>query len=276
MSRYSDIVDLFKLAVTMYGRVDHAVFGVGDDGGAGRGVGAAEGLWGVDLGAKGRNKTAKEGLAEVESERDNEGAKMGDLVSAGVRFARVAVAYLKYTGKGPKKRRATVNASANTNVNGSDVPESEARVDRSLTFITSTASFKGVPDLLVYQVSCHAVLGIVRSLSATLDPERDGVRVNAVITNVMIPTAKTMVGGRMSVQLPVGRVEDVSRVVAGVVGDGSLVSAEGGGGVHGRMLYVVGEEGWDVDDGLRRGEKVWLGERGREGLGRAEEGWECK
>ena len=268
VSKYEDIVDLFKLAVTMYGRVDHAIFGLGDDGSVGRGVGESEKLWGLDFGNKGRNTLGKEVLAEVEKEKDNEGARMTDLIGTGVRFARVAMAYLKHTPKGAKSKRRTMTGSTNGNTD-----EKDPRVDRSLTFLTSTASIKGVPYLMVYQVACHTILGIVRSLSSSLDLERDGIRVNAVLTNVMIPTAKTMIGGRMSVQLPVGRVEDVARIVTGVVGDGSVVSSESGGGVHGKVLYVTGDEAVDLEDGMRRSEKVWMGEKGKESLERAEEGW---
>ena len=265
VTKYEDILALFKLAVTMYGRVDHAIFGIGDDGGAGSGVGEAEKLWGLDFGSKGRNKTGKEVLAEVETEKDQEGVKLADITNAGMRFARIAIAYLKHTPKGAKsKRRTTVNGSTD---------EPAPKVDRSLTFLTSTASFKGVPNLMVYQAACHNILGIVRSFSSSINLERDEVRINAVLTNVMIPTAKTMIGGRMSVQLPVGRVEDAARVVAGVVGDGSVMSSEGGGGVHGKVLYVVGEEAVDIEDGLRRSEKVWMGDKGKEGLERAEDGW---
>ena len=252
----------------MYGRVDHAIFGLADDGSAGRGVGEAQKLWGLDFGSKGRNKLSKDVLAEVETEKDGESAKMADLVAAGLRFARVAIAYLKHTPKGAKSKRR-----ANTSSINGTADEPEPKVDRSLTFLTSTASFKGVPNLMVYQVASHAILGVVRSLSSSLDVERDGIRVNTVLTNVMIPTAKTMAGGRMSVQLPVGRVEDVSRVVTGVVGDGSIVGTEGGGGVHGKAFYVTGDEAVDIEDGLRRSEKVWLGDKGSNGLKRAEDGW---
>ncbi len=267
-SKYEDIVDLFKLAVTMYGRVDHAIFGAADDGSAGRSVGEAEKLWGLDFGHKGMNRPGKEGLNWVGSERDSDGAGMTDLIAAGLRFARVAIAYLKHTPKGAKLKRRTNGSSVNGNTD-----ELEPKVDRSLTFLTSTASLKGVPNLVVYQVASHAVLGVVRGLSSSIDLERDGVRVNAVLTNVMIPTAKTMQGGRMSVQLPVGRVEDVARVVTGVVGDGSIVGTEGGGAVHGKVLYVTGDEAVDIEDGLRRSEKFWLGEKGSDILKRAEDGW---
>lgn len=282
LTKYDDVLSLFKLAVSIYGRVDHAIFGVGDDGGAGSGVGEGEKLWGQQLGSKARNKTSKEVLAEVEREKDNDGVRMGDLVIAGARFARIAMAYLQHTPKGPKSHRPSTlgssvssSFSTSTRTNGAtkttsttsgEAPTSDPpQPDRSLTFLTSTASFKGIPHLTAYQVASHATLGVVRSLTKSVDVQRDAVRVNAVCTNVMIPTAKTMVGGRMSVNLPVGRVEDVSRVVAGVVGSGD--------GMHGRILYVTGDEAVDLEDGLHRNEKAWLGARGMEVLRSAEEGW---
>jgi NAD(P)-dependent dehydrogenase (short-subunit alcohol dehydrogenase family) len=267
LTKYNDIVDLFKLAEAMYGRVDHAIFGSGDDGGAARGIGEGEKLWGLDFTSKGRNKTAKEALSEVDTEPLVDGLKLENVIAAPARFARVAMAYLKHTSKGPRSTRKSIANSGD----GDQTPAVQ-RVDRSLTFLTSTAAFKGIPYLGTYQIASHALLGVVRSLSASTTFHLDGVRVNAVCTNIMIPTAKTMAGGRMSVQLPVGRVEDVARVIAGVVADGTVVSS-GSEGVHGRILYVTGDEAVDLEDGLRKAERAWLGERGKEVLSSAEEGW---
>jgi NAD(P)-dependent dehydrogenase (short-subunit alcohol dehydrogenase family) len=288
MTRYADMLELFKLAVTMYGRVDHAIFGVGDDGGQVSTVGTAEKGWFEDR--PGMNKTAKMAYDEVATEP----ADVGDILTASIRFARIALAYLKYSPK--------AKASKKTFVNPYSTPQAEAPVtgnnDRSLTFVTSVAAFKETPLLPIYQVAQHSILGLVRSLRSSIDPdpERDGVRINAVVTNIMVPRAVAQSGGRsMSVQLPPDRPEDISRVVVGVVATNSTtpdingadapngLGISDGGGVwyekgfergmrekhlHGRVIYSVGSEGWDIQEGLDRSEAAWMGQKPTEVLTR--------
>lgn len=84
-------MELFKLATTMYGRVDHAIFGVGDDGGHARSVAEAERGW-FDHDRPGMNKTFRMAVSEIEREPYG----LGDTLTAATRFARIAMAYLKY------------------------------------------------------------------------------------------------------------------------------------------------------------------------------------
>ncbi|EHY53768.1 hypothetical protein HRR83_003982 [Exophiala dermatitidis] len=318
MTKYSDILELFQLATTMYGRVDHAVFGVGDDGGQACSVAQGEKGWfdqegGSRSGNSGGSNSSKGGgiynksaraaaLAEVETEPPS-GTDIGDIITASVRFARIALAYLRYS---PRPRRKTEQKDTESN-------------DRSLTFVTSVAAFKDLPSLPIYQVAQHAILGLVRSLRATVDPDPergDGVRVNAVVTNVMVPRAiEQSDGGRMSVQLPIDRPDDVARVIGGVVAAGAttsdtvntVISATGStshededgdntragvGGegkegeedrspiwyekgyergvrdrhLHGRVIYSVGLDCWDIQEGLDMSEPVWMGTRPSEAL----------
>ncbi|KIW93874.1 uncharacterized protein Z519_05189 [Cladophialophora bantiana CBS 173.52] len=296
MTKYSDMLELFKLAITMYGRVDHAIFGVGDDGGQACTVGAGEKGWFEDR--PGINKTAKMAYDEVATEP----AGLANIVTASIRFARIALAYLKYSpkSKSSSSKKAFVNPYSRPQP---EPPASPGLNDRSLTFLTSVAAFKETPQLPIYQVTQHSILGLVRSLWTNIDPdpERDGVRINAVVTNVMVPRAVAQSGGRsMSVQLPPDRPEDIARVVVGVVAtnastpdingatrETSSGTADGGGGgtggiwyekghergmrekhLHGRVIYAVGTEGWDVQEGMDRSEAVWLGQKPAEALNR--------
>ncbi|ETI25329.1 hypothetical protein G647_02101 [Cladophialophora carrionii CBS 160.54] len=288
LTRYSDMLELFRLAVTMYGRVDHAIFGVGEDGGQASTVGGGEKGWFEDR--PGINKTAKMAYDEVATEPGG----LGDILTASVRFARIAMAYLKYSPKA-KNNKKFVNPYSTP---PAEVPTSPGTNDRSLTFITSTSAFKETPQLPIYQMTQHSILGLVRSLRTGFDPdpERDGVRINAVVTNVMIPRAVAQAGGRsMSVQLPPDRPEDVARVVVGVVATNSTTpdmighdSSDGGGitnggGIwyekghergmrekylHGRVIYAAGSECWDIQEGLDRSEAVWIGQKPAEALSR--------
>jgi hypothetical protein len=272
----------------MYGRVDHAIFGVGEDGGQITTVGGSEKGWFEDR--PGVNKTAKMAYDEVATEP----AGLGDILTAAVRFARIAMAYLKYSPKS-KSSKKFVNPYSTPQPETSTTPGTN---DRSLTFLTSISAFKETPQLPIYQITQHAILGLVRSLRTGIDPdpERDGVRINAVVTNVMVPRAVAQSGGRsMSVQLPPDRPEDVARAVVGVVATNSSTpdingadasngtGMTNGGGIwyekghergmrekylHGRVIYAVGTECWDIQEGLDRSEAVWIGQKPAEALNR--------
>lgn len=284
MTSYSSILELFKLATTMYGHVDHAIYNVGDDGGQASTVGEGEKGWFDDR--PGIHKTSRMGLSEVEREPYD----LGDVLAASVRFTRIALAYLKYSPKSKPSKKTPVNPYSTPQP---EPRSNAAKDDRSLTFVTSIAAFKETPLLPVYQVTQHSILGLLRSLRSTIDPdpERDGVRINAVATNIMVPRAVAQSGGRMSVQLPPDRPEDVARVVAGVIatnsatpsiGDGASGITNGGGiwyekgfergmrekFLHGRLIYTVGGDGWDIQEGLDRSESVWVGGKSSEALAR--------
>ncbi|KEF60843.1 uncharacterized protein A1O9_02405 [Exophiala aquamarina CBS 119918] len=284
MTRYSDLLDLFKLATTMYGRVDHAIYNVGDDGGQATTVGEGERGWFDDR--TGINKTSRMALNEVEREPFD----LGDILAASVRFTRIALAYLKYSPKSKPSKKTPINPYSTPQPE----PRSNAtKDDRSLTFVTSIAAFKETPLLPIYQITQHSILGLLRSLRSTIDPdpERDGVRINAVATNIMVPRAVAQSGGRMSVQLPPDRPEDVARVIAGIIATNTSTpgigeneaSTTNGGGIwyekgfergmrekylHGRVIYTVSGDGWDVQEGLDRSESVWVGSKSSEALAR--------
>ena len=256
-TKHHDVVALFKFAMNMYGRVDHAIFGVGDDGSVGITVGEAEELFGLDL--KTKTKTAKQEMEDVAFQNIKESFNIGDVVGASLRFARIAMAHLRSSPIGRKKR-----VSSYSSANGETQEEQVKRPDRSLTFIASSAAIKGIPHLPIYQVTQHATLGVVRSLSSSVDP-KDGVRVNGVMTNIMVPSVKAQAGGRMSLQFPPDKPEDVARVVASVVDD----AVAGVSASHGRLLYVASGRAIDLQDGLDRSEGVWVGETAKPVLDQA-------
>lgn len=236
------MLDLFRLASTMYGRVDHAIFGVGDDGAATGNVGEGERGW--------FDRAAKPGIEGVEREPTG----LSDTLAAAPRFAHIALAYLRDR---PKKRNSLVAQ------------------DRSLTFLTSVAAFKETPFLPIYQTAQHGILGLMRSLRSSVTPETDGVRINAAMTGVMVPRATSGPGGRMSVKLPSDMPEDVARAVVGIVAAGMgerTIVTRAGGRLHGRALYIVGGEGYDIEEGLGNSEGLWLGAKAAEQLGLAQEG----
>lgn len=282
LGHYSDIHALFKLGMTMYGRIDHAVFAPGDDGGQVRGIGAGEQLWGLDVGlAQGRAMTSKAELelADRGEAVDADQVDMGDMIGASTRFARIAMAFLR-NSPGRRQVHAGGNSSGGmlTPKSGTTTggfSEAEWSDDRSLTFISSTAAFTPVPFLPVYSSAQHATLGVARSLGDSVDVRRDGVRVNLVATNMLLPSVvEAAGGGRMSVRLPGERGDDVSNIVAGVIAEGLASSSSGRRGevptlMHGRLLYAVGEEAVDVQDGLQASERSWLGSKAKEALDRA-------
>lgn len=241
--KYEDMLDLFRLAHTMYGRVDHAIFGVGDDGATTGSVADGERGW--------FGRAAKPGIDGVEREPPG----LVDTLGAPARFAHIALQYLRDK---PRGKRNSIIAQ-----------------DRSLTFLSSVASFKESPGLPIYQMAQHAVLGLMRNLHSSINPERDGMRVNAVMTGVMVPIATSGAGGRMSLKLPSDMPEDVGRAVVGVLAAGNgerTIVTRAGGRLHGRALYVVGGEGYDIEEGLGNSESLWLGPKAAEHLAQAQEG----
>ena len=284
LGSYDDIHSLFKLGMTMYGRIDHAVFAPGDDGGHVRGVGMGEKLWGLDTGlTEGRSITTKAELEIIERSTAMEAVTnidMADVVGASIRFARIAIAYLR-NSPGRRQRHTNGNVALSP-ASAGGFTDSAWSEDRSLTFVTSTAAFVPVAYLPVYSAAQHALLGVGRSLGESVDVRRDGVRVNTVATNMLLPSVvEAKGGGRMSVRLPGDKGEDVGHVVAGLISNSESNEGRGleEGELHGRVLYVTdtststgsgnGIGAVDVQDGLQISQHSWLGDQGKEALDRA-------
>ena len=258
---YEGMLELFKLAITMYGRVDHAIFGVGDDGGQARPVGECERLWGLDM--MNRQKLGKQEIEDIQKEVDSNGVSAGDIITASARFARIAITYLKHSSMGPKKKKGLLNG-------GTDDPPPE-RPDRTLTFLGSTAGFTPLPHLPIYSAAEHTLVGMSRSMAESISPYIDGVRINTVLTNMMVPTAIAKSGGGMQLQFPVDRPEDISRVIAGVIGEGRK-NNDKAHEMHGRVLYLSGDQAVDLDDGLHKAGTAWMGYQHKEAFDKAHAG----
>jgi NAD(P)-dependent dehydrogenase (short-subunit alcohol dehydrogenase family) len=284
LARHSSIHALFALAHTMYGRVDHAIFSPGDDGGHALGIGAGEALWGLDVGrTAGRSMTAKAELSLVADKPseviDQDGVTASDVVACSARFARVALAYLRNS---PGRHQTHGSASASDSATSFLTPTSATTsssgtsgfsnatwdADRSLTFISSTAALVPTAHLPIYTAAQHATLGIARSLSQSVDVRRDGVRINLIATNMLLPSVIEGSGsGRMSVRLPSERGEDVAAIVAGVLS--RAPNGQNKALMHGRVLYALGAEAVDVQDGLDANMVAWMGAKGSEAYARA-------
>ena len=288
----SDLLSLFKLARTMYGRVDHAIF-LADDGSS-KTLADRERGW---L----KHSTTIEDLERGE----HPSSDLAGTMAAAVRFAHIAVPYFRHS---PKSARRRYTLESNPNESTKD------REDKSLTFISSIAGITATHGLPVHSALQHSIVGLVRSLRTSLTPESTNnpnvptnitIRANAVCPGMLIPRTLSAVGGRMSVAMPRDEPEDVSRIVVGVVaasGDMSSKStqqtssqfhdaletaaAEGNesstvksinaqnpwddgktSALHGKILYMLGGgQVWDVDAGLSMSEGMWLGQKGAEAV----------
>ncbi|GIZ43835.1 hypothetical protein CKM354_000704800 [Cercospora kikuchii] len=127
----------------------------------------------------------------------------------------------------------------------------EAGRNKSLTLLSSVNAFRDSPGLYLYQMSKHAIQGLLRSTRKTL-PERDGIRVNAVCPGV---TDTAMTAGIIDAfknnnlfwQSP----ESVAKIILGLATNEAVV---------GKAVYVEGGEGWEFEDSLYAAQSHWLGE----------------
>ncbi|TKA69825.1 hypothetical protein B0A55_07502 [Friedmanniomyces simplex] len=159
-------------------------------------------------------------------------------------FARVASAYLK---------QPDVNGKGAT-----------AAADKSLTLVSSVAGFREDPGLYVYIASKHGVLGLMRALRGPLLRSQP----HPIRTNAICPwmTRTRLVAGIDKIWaeagLPSNEPEDVARVIVGVLADGQ---------VNGGTMYIEGGRGWNVEEGLLKTRREWLGEERERQLDRGSE-----
>lgn len=252
------MVRLFKTALALHGRVDHAV--------------ACAGVLtpGADFFALDQNVKSVE-LNEPDT------TTLDVNLKGSMYFARVALVYLRHV---PAQENAD---PAEVQRDGNDGRRLEgAEIDRSLTLIASDMPFIGVAQAPLYQVSKMGVLELMRVLrplfqsplsGQSLSPNGQGerrpkiqIRVNAVCPSL---AATPMVGGLseawQGAGLPINTPEMVGQVILGLAA--CPESAVGGGNTkkaHGMALEVVGGEAWDIEEGLESSMGTWLGERGRQ------------
>ncbi|EMC97807.1 hypothetical protein BAUCODRAFT_573830 [Baudoinia panamericana UAMH 10762] len=137
--------------------------------------------------------------------------------------------------------------------------------DKSLTLVSSVAGFREDPGLYVYVASKHGVLGLMRSLRVYVQlPAKP----NPIRTNAICPwmTRTRLVAGIESTWeaagLPSNSAEDVARVIVGVLADGNL---------SGGTMYIEGGRAWNIEQGLLKTRREWLGERQEAELDRGTE-----
>ncbi|GAA2176015.1 SDR family oxidoreductase [Agrococcus versicolor] len=139
----------------------------------------------------------------------------------------------------------------------------------AIAVTASIAGHRGSADLIPYQTSKHAVVGLVHSAAVYGGPL--GVRVNGVAPGI-VPTglfadAATQAGGgddmvRRASTTPLrraGRAEEIASVVAFLLSDdasyttGEIVSADGGAAIVNTVRPAGGAGAWDpavVDQGM--------------------------
>lgn len=153
---------------------------------------------------------------------------------------------------------------------------SAQRTPGSVVITASIASVTGAADLFPYQVSKHAVTGLVHAGGVYGGPL--GIRVNAVAPGIvpteLFATAASAFGGkddmtRRATTTPLRRAgtpEEVAAVAAFLLSDdaaymtGQLVSVDGGATVVNTVRPSGGAGAWDprpVDDALYHGSGNW-------------------
>lgn len=171
-----------------------------------------------------------------------------------------------------------------------------------LVLMSSIIGFKETQDLVPYTTSKHGVVGIMRGLH--LQAQKEGIRVNVVcpwVTSMSIQylgmkssTANKVAGTRMIVGMqkgwiengfPLNESEDVARqiVICATANRGNNGATHTGAKLpfSGKMIYVSGGEGYEIEDEHKALEPQWLGEEnsrvlalGQEFMARPEFTWD--
>ena len=126
--------------------------------------------------------------------------------------------------------------------------------DKNLVLLSSLAGFHESPGLFLYQAAKHGVIGLVRSLRGYIPGAFDGV---AIRVNCVCPWA-TATGMIQNFEeawkkegLPLNSPVGIAQIIVGISVDGK---------VHGESIYVEGDRGWAIEEGLSRTQSQWLGE----------------
>lgn len=235
---YKEVQTLFQFAVSRYGHIDHAI--------ANAGVLEQPGWFDP--------RTSIEDMAEHPSTLTLDVNLTGVIF-----FSHLAVSYLAQGNDGGIR-------------------------DKSLTLLSSHGGFKETPGMFLYSTAKHAVIGLMRSLRPYVTHSFPGIRVNAVCPSM---TLTIMVDGIKEdwrdKSLPINRPEDIASVLVGTAAAGpgtdamwydeqespNLHANESVGstdwdnklqrGLHGRALYVLGAQCYDIEEGLDKTEPIWLG-----------------
>ncbi|KAJ5690381.1 NAD(P)-binding protein [Penicillium macrosclerotiorum] len=153
-----------------------------------------------------------------------------------------------------------------------------------LVLVSSIAGFKECGGLVTYTASKHGVVGIMRGLHLTATLEN--IRVNVICpwmtrTRLVLGIEK----GWYERGLPVNEPEDVSRsiLICATANRGSNGKTHTGVSLPfaGKIVYVAGGEGYEIEDKIKNLEPAWLGEdnskildKGQEYLASEETSWD--
>ncbi|OAP60609.1 hypothetical protein AYL99_05611 [Fonsecaea erecta] len=151
-------------------------------------------------------------------------------------FARLAVAYLK--------EKHTFDQASTT--------AKSITSSKCITLVSSVAGFKESPGLFAYSAAKHGVLGLMRALRPFTAPLY-GLRINAICpwatdTQLLAGVRAEWVKHAMPMNQPL----DVAKYII-------QVSAEPR--THGKALFVAGGKAVDIEEGIKKTEPVWLGEK---------------
>ncbi|KAE8381781.1 putative 3-hydroxyacyl-CoA dehydrogenase [Aspergillus bertholletiae] len=136
----------------------------------------------------------------------------------------------------------------------------DGAVDKSLTLLSSHGGFKETPGMFLYSTAKHAVIGLMRSLRPYVANTFPGVRVNAVCPSMTRTNmVDGVVGDWQKGDLPVNGPEDIASVLVAIAAAGPDWDNKLQRGLHGRAIYVLGGQSYDIEEGLDKTEPIWLG-----------------
>ncbi|KAL2862400.1 uncharacterized protein BJX67DRAFT_366397 [Aspergillus lucknowensis] len=153
-----------------------------------------------------------------------------------------------------------------------------------IILMSSIIGFKETQDLVPYTTSKHGVVGIMRGLH--LQGTREDIRVNVICPWVTKTRMIVGIEKAWTAQgLPINKSEDVARAIlvcatanrgsGGITHDGAKLPFAG------KIVYVAGGEGYEIEDAQKQLEPQWLGEenskvlaQGQEFLARADISWD--
>ncbi|KAK4554210.1 hypothetical protein LTR86_008738 [Recurvomyces mirabilis] len=213
VTKYEDIYGLFVKARELHRRIDHAVSCAGI---------FEQGNWfDPDLTL---DTVKREGNSKV----------LDVNVKGTMDFARIAAVFLRDSGEGAKRKGKGQDAE-----------------DKSLVLLSSVNAFRESPGLFLYQMSKHAIQGLLRSSRKPLW-ELDGVRVNAVNPGVTdTPMAHHIAVKFQAAGLYSQSAESVAKIIMGLILDEKMV---------GKSIYIEGGDGWEFEDSFIEQQAAWLGE----------------
>ncbi|KAI9370414.1 hypothetical protein BJX61DRAFT_535665 [Aspergillus egyptiacus] len=142
-----------------------------------------------------------------------------------------------------------------------------------LVLISSIIGFKETSDLVPYTTSKHGVVGIMRGLH--LQAEKEGIAVNVICP--WVTRTRMIVGIEKpwtEAGLPVNEPEDVARTIllCATANRGSDGKTHTGAQLpfSGKMVYMSGGEGYEIEDAQKSLEPQWLGEENSRVLARGQ------